>query len=208
MNCIAPDMCSTSKCVAGKCTTTAVICDDQVNCTKDTCDPTSGCKHTTDNSYCVSPDPCLLSSCDAIKGCVNTGMSCPATGLRCSQATCVSYQGCANISTTCNKTSPGACVYVSCKEDKTLVTPCVEEALVCGVPIDDTTTVVAAAVGSASAAVIAGVICAVVVASGVVGGTAVAIYRQGDDQGVTNISNNPLFVQSGNSGTNPLATQV
>jgi hypothetical protein len=132
-------------------------------------------------------------------------VSCPATGLKCSEATCVSYEGCATVSRTCNKTSADPCVYVACKEDDTLKTPCVEETLVCGVPIDDTTTIVAAAVGSASAAVIAGVICAVVVATGVVGGAAVAIYRQTDGEGATNISNNPLFIESGNSGTNPLA---
>jgi hypothetical protein len=117
----------------------------------------------------------------------------------------VAYQGCANISLTCNKTKTDACVYTSCSEDKTLTTPCKEEQLVCGVPIDDTETIVAAAVGSASAAIIAGVICAVAVATGVVGGAAVAIYRQGDDEGMVNISNNPLFVASTSSATNPLS---
>jgi len=99
-------------------------------------------------------------------------------------------------------------VYASCKEDKTLTQPCVQETLVCGVPIDDTTTIVAAAVGSASAAVIAAVVCAVVVGGGVVGGAAVAIYRQTDGEGVATVSNNPLFIDSGNSGINPLSTQV
>jgi hypothetical protein len=202
-------MCSTSVCSAGQCISTPISCDDKVDCTTDTCIPTSGCKNTPDNSYCSSPDPCLKSTCDAIKGCVNSIVSCPATGLRCSEASCVSYEGCANISRTCNKTSAAdTCVYVECSEDKTLATPCVEEALVCGVPIDETTTILAAAVTSASVAVVAGIICAVVVATGVVGGAALAIYQQTDGEGATNISNNPLFIESGNSGTNPLATNV
>jgi hypothetical protein len=210
MNCTAVDKCSTSVCSAGKCTSTPISCNDNINCTTDTCDPTSGCKNVASDSYCSSPDPCLKSTCSGKtgSGCVNSIVGCPSTGLKCTQATCVAYQGCANISVTCNKTGSESCVYVACKEDKKLTNPCVKEKLVCGVPIDDTTTVVAAAVGSASAAVIAGVICAVVVATGVVGGAAVAIYRQTDGEGATNISNNPLFVESGNSGTNPLATAV
>jgi hypothetical protein len=207
--CTPSDKCSTSVCSNGQCVNTAITCDDSVACTKDTCDPLSGCQFTPDNTYCNSPDPCLKTSCDAVKGCISSAVPCPATGLRCSQSTCVAYQGCANISLTCNKTQGAdACVYTSCSEDKTLATPCKEEQLVCGVPIDDTQTIVAAAVGSASAAIIAGVICAVAVATGVVGGAAVAIYRQGDDDGMVNISNNPLFVASDQSGTNPLAAAV
>jgi hypothetical protein len=206
MNCTAADQCSTSTCVSGSCTSTPISCDDKVACTADTCNPTSGCVHTIDNSYCSSPDPCLQTSCDAIKGCVNTTVSCPATGLRCTQATCVSYQGCTNISVSCNKTSTDACVYAACKEDPTLVTPCVQETLVCGAPIVDSTTIVAAAVGSASAAIVAGAVCAAVVVTGVAGGAAVAVYRQTDGEGVMAIGNYPLFVASGNSGSNPLAT--
>jgi len=207
MSC-TPDMCSTSTCSAGKCVSTPILCNDNVDCTTDSCDITSGCKNIPDNSYCASPDPCVKSTCDAKNGCKTTAVSCPATGLRCSQATCVSYEGCANISVTCNKTSTDACAYVACKEDKSLAKPCVEETLVCGVPIDDTTTIVAAAVGATSAAVIAGIIAAVVVATGVAGGAAVAVYRSTDGDAAPTIANNPLFVASGNSQTNPLATYV
>jgi hypothetical protein len=205
MDCSNPDKCLISKCVAGKCTTNPVLCNDGVNCTTDSCDSSTGCKHVIDPNYCISPDPCYTESCNLTNGCVKTPVACRSTGLRCSQSTCVAYQGCANVSVTCNKTSTASCVYASCKEDKTLAQPCVEETLVCGVPIDDSSTVVAAAVGSASAAVVAGVICAVVVASGVVGGTAVAVYRSGDDTTEGTVANNPLFQASGYSGENPLA---
>jgi hypothetical protein len=109
------------------------------------------------------------------------------------------------VSTECNKTSADACTYVACKEDKTYAKPCVEETLVCGVPVTDDTTIVAAAAASASAALIAGIICAVVVLGGVVGGATVAVYNGAGDDGMSNTSNNPLYLESGNSGTNPLA---
>ena len=47
-------------------------CDDQIACTIDSCDGTTGCSHTPDNSLCDDSDPCTADICDVGKDCIHT----------------------------------------------------------------------------------------------------------------------------------------
>ncbi|MCD6591217.1 MAG: hypothetical protein J7K72_04575, partial [Candidatus Aenigmarchaeota archaeon] len=54
-------------------------CDDGITCTVDSCDPSSGCSHTPDNTLCDDSNPCTVDKCDPDdpnsdpnSGCVHT----------------------------------------------------------------------------------------------------------------------------------------
>jgi hypothetical protein len=40
--CVAPDLCTTARCVENDCVFAAVVCDDENACTEDRCDPSNG----------------------------------------------------------------------------------------------------------------------------------------------------------------------
>jgi len=203
LDCTDNDACTVNSCVNGACTTTPLPCDDSVACTLDSCDPITGCKHTPDNSFCSSPDPCVTLTCHATKGCVSQNVTCPNTGKRCLVSSCVPYEGCSNSSVTCNSTDPAPCVFTHCEEDKEKSQDkCQTVVLTCAAPVDNT--IVVAAAAATSAAVIAGIIAAVVICGGVAGGAAVAIARRGDDGSMNNIANNPLYISTNNAADNPL----
>ena len=77
-------------CVGGVCTPgTALNCDDGNSCTVDTCDPVTGCAHTTapDGTVCYDGNACTqLDSCHG-GTCIGAGpLSCAA--VQCAQAVC------------------------------------------------------------------------------------------------------------------------
>lgn len=58
------------RCVIGECIGRAIQCDDGVECTRDLCDPATGCVTIGDDSKCVDTDPCTLDECQD-SGCEN-----------------------------------------------------------------------------------------------------------------------------------------
>jgi predicted ribosomally synthesized peptide with SipW-like signal peptide len=117
----------------------------------------------------------------------------------CLVSSCVSYQGCANQSVVCPSNND-TCTFSGCVED--LSKPCKIEKLKCAAVLD--TAVIAATTAAISAALIAGIICAVVLLGGVAGGATFAYYQSQDDSGMANVTNNPLFVDTGTTGNNAL----
>ncbi|MGB0589148.1 MAG: hypothetical protein ACPGU1_05660 [Myxococcota bacterium] len=60
-DCDDGDPCTVNVCVAGTCDQTAVICDDSLSCTTDSCSPTKGCSVSLDEGACVFGGSCLSS---------------------------------------------------------------------------------------------------------------------------------------------------
>ena len=54
--------------------TSAVDCNDNLACTTDTCDPTTGCANTAMNALCDDANVCTVDTCDTLLGCLNDGM--------------------------------------------------------------------------------------------------------------------------------------
>ena len=85
--CTMGDHCNGS----GQCTGSAVNCDDNNQCTTDSCDPQSGCVHTsvpnccTNASQCSDNNVCTTDSCDTTTGtCHNTPIAgCCTTDAQC-----------------------------------------------------------------------------------------------------------------------------
>jgi hypothetical protein len=70
------NLCTTGdRCISGSCASgTAVVCNDNVQCTVDACQPAKGCVYTPDNTRCNDNQSCTKDSCDAVKGCVFTAL--------------------------------------------------------------------------------------------------------------------------------------
>jgi hypothetical protein len=203
IDCDDGDACTLNSCVNGDCSSTALDCDDGIECTLDSCDSTSGCANIPDSTICNSPDPCVIKSCDKTQGCIDTPVTCPGTGSFCLLSSCIAYEGCANQSYICNSDNR-TCVFTECVEEEDVNKRCRIEELVC-VPVLDTSVIVAATASAISAAVIAGIIVGVILFGGVASGATLAYLRRYGDDSVAHVGNNPLFVDSGLSGTNPIA---
>jgi hypothetical protein len=75
-------------CVAG----TPKDCNDNIDCTVDTCNPTTGaCTHTADNDACDDENVCTRDACSPINGCIHGNVR---TGTDCSSGNCVSAATC------------------------------------------------------------------------------------------------------------------
>jgi hypothetical protein len=85
-------MCTDSTCVNGNCVLTPHDCNDNVDCTQDTCDLTIGCVHALDHSSCETLDSCKTPICTPT-GCSDTPKNCddlnPCTTDTCSAGRCV-----------------------------------------------------------------------------------------------------------------------
>ncbi len=66
--CTSGDTCAGGACQPGAPNT----CNDDVSCTIDTCDPTTGCAHTPNDWPCVDGNPCTNDRCDVTTGCEHT----------------------------------------------------------------------------------------------------------------------------------------
>lgn len=88
---------SGDNCASGSCGGTAVKCDDQSPCTKDSCNSMSGCVHTAVAGPCDDGDSCT--SGDACKAgvCANTGAVACNDGLACTKDSCDSKLGCVAV---------------------------------------------------------------------------------------------------------------
>ena len=102
--CTDNNACTTADmCVSGKCTGQAVPCDDKNPCTDDTCDPSSGCKHTTNSASCEDDNPCTVG--DACKS-----GACEAGAAK----SCASGDSC--VVGKCAITGGGKCVFADAGE--------------------------------------------------------------------------------------------
>ena len=63
------DVCNIEQCIAGSCTGVPISCSDGVLCTRDTCDPVSGCDSTPDDDRCTTNGGCRVMVCDPVEGC-------------------------------------------------------------------------------------------------------------------------------------------
>jgi len=129
----APNKCLVDNCFSSNGTIAfiPVNCDDRNSCTDDTCDPNSGCIHTT--RTCDDSDLCTTDSCDDTKtyaeacqntpinvtavcddldlctddvctpsvGCQHNTKVCPSTGLKCDNTTCDPLFGCTTLPMNC-----------------------------------------------------------------------------------------------------------
>lgn len=97
----APDLCSSFVCdvTAGSCVLKLKMCDDQVPCTTDYCDPATGdCVHEGDCCFaieeCADEDPCTIDICDArTNKCVYEQVTC-TDGDDCTEDWCEPFVGC------------------------------------------------------------------------------------------------------------------
>ena len=71
---------------------TDLDCDDESECTIDTCDPASGCVNTPIG--CDDQDACTIDTCDTL-GCQHSAVSCD-DGNECTDDTCDPTNGCIN----------------------------------------------------------------------------------------------------------------
>lgn len=110
-DCTGPDMCTGNNgvaCIGGFCKPTGQpqTCDDQVACTKDTCDPAKNkCVHTPDDTVCTGG-----SFCDPGKNCVEQ-LPCTVADATCDRLNkniCDGLWSCSATSLTCVK-APPAC---------------------------------------------------------------------------------------------------
>ncbi|HEY4223919.1 MAG TPA: hypothetical protein VGO62_21335, partial [Myxococcota bacterium] len=59
------------RCFLGACVGDAIVCADTQPCTRDTCDPNTGCAFIPDDTLCADDDPCSLDRCDPSAGCTH-----------------------------------------------------------------------------------------------------------------------------------------
>ncbi|MBL8602339.1 MAG: putative metal-binding motif-containing protein [Myxococcales bacterium] len=111
--CNGAERCVSNRCVAG----TAVTCNDNIECTADRCDPSTGrCVSTPDNSVCDNGSFCDGAEvCDAARGCrsgpaPNCNDNVPCTVDRCDET----MRRCTNTPNPSACPARGPCVAAAC----------------------------------------------------------------------------------------------
>jgi hypothetical protein len=89
--CNGVETCASSLCVPGQ----AVVCDDTIDCTDDSCDEAqSGCVHTANNAACSDADFCTgVETCSLTAGCVPGAVPSCNDSIACTVDTCSTSQG-------------------------------------------------------------------------------------------------------------------
>ncbi len=106
--------CTTDSCdVTSGCIHTPqdTTCADAIDCTVDTCNVTTGCVHTPDAARCADNVACTVDTCDPAIGCVHTPDDAACDdGVACTVDTCDSTAGCTTTvdDSACLDTSPCA----------------------------------------------------------------------------------------------------
>ncbi len=111
-----------SSCAAGACVAVAVLCDDLIDCTIDSCDPADGaCHFAPDNTLC--PDNGLFCDgtefCHGLAGCIPSGDPCLGAGQVCDEASdrcaaCTQDPDCDDaVACTVDTCLDGDCVHAS-----------------------------------------------------------------------------------------------
>lgn len=88
--CSLGDVCAVGSCNAGS----LLDCDDGNPCTKDSCNPLVGCKHTNSSDPCDDKDPCTLTDKCVGGSCVGTGAMPCDDGNPCTTDYCDPMAGC------------------------------------------------------------------------------------------------------------------
>jgi hypothetical protein len=92
--CTDGDQCGNGQCQPGP----ALVCDDNVGCTVDTCDGESGCKFTPDETLCKDDNECTHNICNAQSGCSNPNVDnntpCGPEGWKCIDGVCKESSPC------------------------------------------------------------------------------------------------------------------
>lgn len=83
--CTQNDKCAAGKCVGGE----ALACDDEVDCTADSCAGEAGCVHVPDHGSCDDGNPCTIDGCDPQAGCSNSASDGNCPGGHCENGECV-----------------------------------------------------------------------------------------------------------------------
>jgi hypothetical protein len=81
------------RCTDGVCKGTETDCNDNTPCTKDFCDPKTGCIHQIIEGPCDTGDACVLAACQS-GGCVVTDTDVCDDGNPCTKDTCNAKLGC------------------------------------------------------------------------------------------------------------------
>ncbi len=68
--CTEGDKCSAGECISGS----AVDCDDELDCTLDTCDQVAGCQYDQNHTFCDDGVGCTVDFCNATLGCLNSAI--------------------------------------------------------------------------------------------------------------------------------------
>jgi len=187
-----------------KCETEAGFAPDQ--CSAVGCDPKTGCYRTpVPADFCDDNNNCTIDSCDPVKGCVHVDVVCDDKDF-CTTDTCHKTLGCIFSPLVCNisrvalsandQSLPDSCLLAFCANGT-----CATRKLECAAGIS-TSTIVGATLGTA--AVIGLVIAGIVVLAAIAGGGAYAYSQAAGGGGLAVTGNNPIYAGSGNAGTNPL----
>jgi len=205
--CRAINNCSTGKCVNNSCVFDQKICDDNNNCTVDSCDPVIGdCVFIDQSAKCNDNLQCTNDTCDPSTGqCTNVvDVNCSGYEDICHTSFCDDYQE--NVSLLCvrqnivcptsNNCTISICYLNYTDSQGNLKEGCKNTTYDCAFGFFG---IVAGLVGGAIAGiVIAG---AIILCGAMVGGSAYAISsNQGNDK-EQKVSINPLYRKGGKSGT-------
>ncbi len=86
-DCDPSGRCGGVECREGICELSPLDCDDENPCTRDACDPVTGCSHELRDAAevpeCRPSEACAVTTCDAVLGCVETVLT-GFAGVRCS----------------------------------------------------------------------------------------------------------------------------
>jgi|GEM_PF-1924506 len=103
--CTDSNPCTAAQCKNGKCSYPQLPCDDGIKCTKDSCDPMTGCAHDKDHFACDDNNPCTDEICDLAKGCTVTGTGCDDSD-PCTNDGCDLALGCTHTAAVCDDSNP------------------------------------------------------------------------------------------------------
>jgi len=136
--------------------------------------------------------------CDTKLGCVYTDVVCNASRNNCTTTVCVAFVGCDQRAKVCNNSATGDkdCTITFCEED---TGKCRDKVAEC---VQISTAVVIGATLAAGA--IAGIVIAIIICLAGAGGGAYAAAMKFNGGQIAAVYNNPTYVGSNNSGTNPL----
>lgn len=94
-DCTDGSACTTGDtCQAGACVGTTLDCDDDIACTSDSCNTTTGCVNTPFTGECEDGDPCTVGDTCATGECVGTALDCSELDGTCHQGVCDGSGGC------------------------------------------------------------------------------------------------------------------
>ncbi len=117
--------CETETCIpaSGECSSTPVICNDDVGCTIDVCVEDVGCTFTADHPSCDDGDDCTVNTCNTNSGCsaIPSFSPCDDEDPCTKDDTCTKDLACVGVDIDCDDLNP--CTNDSCQNGDCLFTP-------------------------------------------------------------------------------------